>query len=160
MHNIKPIGSLVSFSFSHFWHLKKWWRDFSSIFLMIYRGINCLGSRTNCTTMSPNKQWCTYSASQISLDPMQVCGHLNITSKNSNISKIFELKRVTNGATIGKVLNTCIRGYLYHLRLDCKAIPLCIVVSDFVYLSPFSNNFPLKHSKDRNWGFPLIHITN
>ena len=158
MHNIKPIGSQFLFHFHIFDISKSDEGILARFFFMIYRGINCLGSRTNCTTMSPNKQWCTYSASQISLDPMQVCGHLNITSKMSNISKIFELKRVTNGATIGKVLD--IRGYLYHLRLDCKAIPLCILVSDFVYLSLFSNNFPLKYSKDRNWGFSLIHITN
>ena len=36
----------------------------------------------------------------------------------------------------------------------------CIVVSDFAYLLPFSNNFPLKFLKNTHSGFTLIHIPN
>ena len=35
-----------------------------------------------------------------------------------------------------------------------------IVVSDFSYLLPFSNNFPLKFSKNMHSGFTLVHIPN
>ena len=36
----------------------------------------------------------------------------------------------------------------------------CIVVSDFAYLLPFSNNFPLKLLKNIHSGFTLVHIPN
>ena len=36
----------------------------------------------------------------------------------------------------------------------------CIVVSDFAYLLPFSNNFPLKFLKNIHSGFTLVDITN
>ena len=35
-----------------------------------------------------------------------------------------------------------------------------MVVSDFAYLLPFSNNFPLKFLKNINSGFTLVHISN
>ena len=35
-----------------------------------------------------------------------------------------------------------------------------MVVPDFVYLLPFSNNFPLKLLKNINSGFLLVHISN
>ena len=36
----------------------------------------------------------------------------------------------------------------------------CIVVSDFAYLLPFSNNFSLKFLKNIHSGFTVVHIPN
>ena len=41
--------------------------------------------------------------------------------------------------------------------LSSRALSFCIVVSDFVYLLPFSNKFPFKEHTNLHWGLSLIH---